>query len=194
MTEKYTLAQFPEWQESERKRREIEEEIAATAKEIDEHEQQLSVGAGGRVRDSLDQAALAVIEGSATDERPDLAPVRERLAKMRERLTVYERAKALHGHNMDKLRAELSRKIIDKAFPEYGKIVERMADAVVALSELNQEEETYRRALLDDGVMLGDLVPMPFPKVGLLRDEHSIANFWLREAHERGYLKKARAA
>jgi len=136
------------------------------------------------------RAAALVGAGDAPPEEPGVSS--EELAELQEERSVLAEAVRLQEAAVKKLASQKSREIVERVRPEYEKLIERLAGALVELGKVADEEAEFRTRLDEAGVKYGPYLTPPFA-IGRFRlgDRESKLRYWLR-AIEREYGVKAR--
>ena len=184
-----TFNRFPEHKaarerlvELQLQQRDIDDELRGVDSDL--AEQRRVTGA-----ERLAVAAQAMIDGDTdtlTRAEADLLATRSKLEN-KQRVTAH--AVEIQRKRLKEIEAKLSAEICAGVQPEYTSLVKSIAKAATELSKLVEQEQDFRDALRDAGIMFtGHLPVMNFRHIGLLRDEHSYINHWLKEAKEYGYL------
>ncbi|MBB5348261.1 hypothetical protein JWG42_05185 [Desulfoprunum benzoelyticum] len=178
------LTDYKEWTEAEAKLNELKTErdrIEAELTELYSRSKPSGV-------DKLTAAAEILLSGGQA-----VAPTGEgyekRLNELHGRKRVVLKAVEIHERAMKDLRAKLSAEICRELKPQYRKIVQRVADAAMALDAAMQAEKDFRDQLFQaDIAYAGHLVPTVFHGVGTLDDDNSRISQFFQEARSAGYL------
>ena len=137
--------------------------------------------------DTIEQEAQKLLKSETLEIPPAPSIDDEELERAYRDIQIVERAIAVQKDVIDKLRYELSTQICREMKSTYADKVRAIAEAVLRLAECAQQEREFRESLTDEGVTL-TFEAMPFPRVGISRDEYSYANIYAREARKAGYL------
>lgn len=179
------LADFPEWQEAEKRLIEIQQQITATDQEYQQQLFGITTQRQQRWTERLEQEALGVLDGT-----PPPATIEEtKLLNLERKLKVLRRAETIHRQRMVELRSELSKTIAQQVQPEYATLVREMAQQTIKLAKLIEREQQFREALIDGDISFTSVFQPCFLRgVGTTKDEHSRVNVFLREALRDGFL------
>lgn len=121
-----------------------------------------------------------------TTARPHI----DQIDAARHRLHVLREAVAIQKRHVADVESKRSRELCEQFRPEHRKIVHAVAEAVAAVAKANEaERQFFEQFDQDPGIRTtSTLVAMPFMGAGRLRDPHSRARMYLKEARDRGFL------
>lgn len=119
------------------------------------------------------------------EEKPEkrLSGLSEELSGLYDTRRILRAAVELQKHEVEAIGARLSKEMSQQVRPEHIKIVARIAAAVKALAEANEEEQQFRGALTTHGYTV-HLRPLSFFRAGVASDPYSYANLFLKEVRE----------
>lgn len=132
------------------------------------------------------------VQAIINDPGMDLRDVRAdpKLADLYTTKSTLLKAIELQRKTISKLEMTVSKQICQEVRPQYKEIIQRAAKALQALSEIIEEERTFRNNLEDNGICFtSHISPMPIRHIGILDDEYSYINFWLNNASRDGYIE-----
>jgi hypothetical protein len=133
----------------------------------------------------LDVAADKLLTGddSVLDRR--VVDHRLELAGIDHERQVLRRAIEMQRQVLERERFRVGREVCEALRPAHREIVQKLADALIALGRVAAEEIDFRNALDEKGVpFAGFLRPMPINRLGNPRDGNSMLARWLLEAVE----------
>jgi hypothetical protein len=142
-------------------------------------------------RRDLDRRAEALLTSGDVVESVEERRVRltEQHQDILDELRVVARAVEMQRRVVDGERGRVGAEIRRRVRPRHRELTRRIYGAIVALSELLDEEEAFRQSLTDADVPLGDIRPVPFAAARLgPGHEYSTAWLWVKDAREAGLL------
>lgn len=139
--------------------------------------------------DSLEAEAEDLLAGRGTGETPSsMKELNQQIQAEGERLAVVDRAIQIGTERLDSARFTAGAEIASELRPAYAALLQRIADALVDLAHLTDEEERFRDELLAKGIRPDHLRPLP-PRWLNLQEEQGPGVNWLREAHAKHGVK-----
>ena len=179
------LAEFPEWQEAEKRLIEIQQQITATDAEYQQQLFGITAQRQQRWTERLEQEALGVLDGT-----PPPATIEEtKLLNLERKLKVLRRAETIHRQRMTALRSELSKTIAKQMQPEYSNLVRDLARAAAALAKLVEKEQRFRDELQQGDISFASTFsPCPLRGFGTLKEDHSRVSHFIKEAVREKYV------
>lgn len=180
------LGSDPSYAAAKAKHTELQSEVARLERRIGEIERAILRSGTERLGDD---AALALLDGSATGDDADVTTLRGELGRVRADLAVHRRAVELQRGRVDAARSEASAAVCERLAPKHRKIVADLARTLIAAGEAALVEIEFREELFEADVSFaGRLRPMP-TALGDPRDRDSALASWLREAVEFGLIE-----
>ena len=112
------------------------------------------------------------------------------VSKVRERITMFQRAATQQEKRLSSAHIEVSKKIAKSYEPIYKAIIKDMCTKWCELGELVVKEITLRESLNDNDIAyVGSFTPMVIHSLGSPLEHTSRFSGWLVEAVQRGYFK-----
>lgn len=140
-----------------------------------------------RAQALLDGVQSVAVAGADTEDAT--------LARLRDELSVLDRAIVLQGAIVDRERTRASREIAATFRDEHCALVRIVAGAAAAIAHANARERKMRHRLEDGGILYqaGGITPFTFLdlRIGRLDDDTSMVVAFLRAVCEGGYLSQA---
>ncbi len=132
-------------------------------------------------RDKIEQEAAAMLSDTPAQENPNRETLTRTLNELTHRLAVVRKAVEMQLAMVAELRAEVGKAIATDLLPQHLAIVTRIAEAVLQLDSVLQEEHSLRDALYENNVPYSAVLrSTQFPGFGSLRSPSSrVAGFIL---------------
>lgn len=176
-----SLTEFPEYVAASEKLAEVQAALRDTATRITA----LTLELTNRQAPTVASRAEAWLNGGNVPEPVSTPGVREQLVKLYDQRAMLTEAVKIQEKRLSDIRYTCSKEIMAERLPTYTKIVERLAELVFELGQVNEQEAKFREALtLEDVVASPWMAAVPFHPIGILSDEFSAARLYLREIFE----------
>ena len=137
----------------------------------------------------LDVAAESLLSKGAI-EATDIDKLRRSVERLGEELRITRRAIELQEQRYRGGVAAASARICREKAGDYRALVRRMAQQLLALVALSQQEWQFRESLLEGQVQIGTLNIMALNGLGRFDDRYSRASAWLIDGFERGFFTR----
>jgi hypothetical protein len=137
------------------------------------------------IRREAEDLLVGKEEASQTSDK-DL--LRKNLSQVRRTLYAHRDAVGLAEQRLNTIRYKVSKDICSKLKPQYDQLVRNIGTAMIALNgAMVAEREFFERLFLAD-VANGELIAMPIPRLGTLKQQSSIMTAYFGELLERGII------
>ena len=140
---------------------------------------------------SLEAQARRLAAGEVVGPQAEsvhLSALSDEMARENQNRAVLTRAISILEQDINALRIQLSIEICADVAPAYRKLVAEQVGLVRAVAEGNDKIFEFLESLSDQGISSRILRPMQFSRAGRLSDDQSIANIYLRDAKEHGFI------
>lgn len=185
------LEDYPEWRDANQKLTKLQEKLSETEHHIATLQGELNVVAEGTREGEVERKAAALLTGNldaAITHNRGMLTVSEDLGRAREERGTYVRAIEMLNKEINQLRGRLSSRICEALGPEYRRLVQKQERQVREVARTNDEIREFLKAIEGQGVSVSNLRNMVFAGVGLLSEDYSKANYYLRECREFGFV------
>ncbi len=113
----------------------------------------------------------------------------EQLSNLNRKMTVLKKMVDAQKLKLSVAKGAAIRKILPGYLEDYRSIVKRMAEGIIAVGDIIQEEESFRReAEMVHRGLASYLVPTPAAKIGKATDGRSYAHLFLMRASNAGHI------
>lgn len=142
-----------------------------------------------RGSNAIEVAAHRLIGNDVGESDGSIASrLREELAELAERKQILTAAVRLQREAVAKVHAKASKDCIAQVLPAHHATVRNIISCLVSLDAAQALESELRDNLLMRNIQLGDLRPMPVPKLGRLIDPASRVSEYVIECFEFGII------
>lgn len=143
-----------------------------------------------RRMDAITAAAYKLLGNSNINKTPseNVSALQENLAAYSQQRDVFDVAIQIQRQTIDAARSRASGHVVAQMAPAHRELVREIAKCLMNLDAALAAEHELCDGLREKGVLLGSMSPMPFPRLGRLKDPNSSASAWLLEAVEHGFI------
>lgn len=184
-TKSQQFSDFPAFTAATEKMNELKHERDRLGRDIQDMQDRRGAVLTGSARIASQAAAMLNADGGVAIA-PDTTTSLEAVDALRQRRTVVLRAIEMQGGRITDIQSRISREIATRERPTYEAHLEKVRNAVAALSDALEEEWVFRDAMREAGVDFASVIPVCAINGMRLNEYGSRINQWAAEV-ERDY-------
>ncbi len=185
------LEDFETWNEANQRLAKLQGRLAEVERHIATLHGEMSLHSEVARTDQTQQRAAALLKGdidAALKTSHGMVSITEDLGQASQERNTLVAALDMLTKEIDRLRGQLSQRICEAHAPQYRSLVRKQAELVRQVAETNDEMREFLKTIEELGISNSSLRNMVFAGAGLLSENYSKANFYLRECREFGFV------